>query len=853
MLYLLLMAFFMLPFSFSEEVEEVIVTGTILKNSENNDSTLKVLTNSAFNELNIISFAELSKFLTSSSGSRFQTNSLDGVDQGMSNINLRGLDNTSTLLLINSKRTTNAGTPSTRGQGYVDTNLIPEIAIKQIQILKESASPQYGSDAVAGVINVLTYKEFTGLRIKADYQTTTNYDQDNARLGLLYGANNKNSNFVVGFNILSKTPLSASEIPGIAELAISGLGRSFKVSDTDTVSDGVWKGVYSKNQKIPDPNCIVNGGELTNPTTCGFLYGERFNIVNDEDHLKMYSNYTHNFDNYQYVITFISSNVDVNDNPQSPSYPALPFLRRKIQPNEGGSPFNVPVTWYGRPLGSEYASPFSPKDIKQFNVNQRIIFNVNESTNLEFSITQSKHSNKHFRPDIIDSRFLEAIKGTGGPNGNETWNLFDSSQNSLELINYVKGAEISKREAKLNVIELILNLDREKVNYAFGISSYKESLDIYYEETSRASFNDDGQLTKTADLFFLGGGKNVNSSRRNNSFFFELASNISKNLNIQTSARYEKFQNDNSFDPKISFNYSLNNNFSLRGSISSSFVMPSMAQMFSSEINLGSVRDIDSSPFVRQARIGNKDLKPATADSFNIGVIYDKNALKFSLSVWSIDFKDRIELESAQALLNQDSFGSRITRNSEGDLIGVTTTYFNEEKTEIYGFDLNFTRSWEIDEIGLLSFIIDASSIENFSTPDALNKSMVNRVGRFNYDDHTFSLPKNRINSVIKLDYKNYELNINTRYIDSYINSRSLSGLALENGYKNKVDSFFVLDFSVLKNIKLNQSDLDVKLAILNLLDKSAPRLYDAPDFSFDTRVHDPRGRIIGVSLEYNF
>mgnify|MGYP007000063650 len=78
----LLMAFFMLPFSFSEEVEEVIVTGTILKNSENNDPTLKVLTNSAFNELNIISFAELSKFLTSSSGSRFQTNSLDGVDQG---------------------------------------------------------------------------------------------------------------------------------------------------------------------------------------------------------------------------------------------------------------------------------------------------------------------------------------------------------------------------------------------------------------------------------------------------------------------------------------------------------------------------------------------------------------------------------------------------------------------------------------------------------------------------------------------------------------------------------------------------------------------------------------------------
>ena len=84
----------------------------------------------------------------------------------MSNINLRGLDNTSTLLLLNSNRHTTAGTPSTRGQGYVDANIIPEIAIRRIEVVKESASPQYGSDAVAGVINVLTYDEFDGLKIK---------------------------------------------------------------------------------------------------------------------------------------------------------------------------------------------------------------------------------------------------------------------------------------------------------------------------------------------------------------------------------------------------------------------------------------------------------------------------------------------------------------------------------------------------------------------------------------------------------------------------------------------------------------------------------------------------------------
>jgi hypothetical protein len=48
-----------------------------------------------------------------------------------------------------------------------------------------------------------------------------------------------------------------------------------------------------------------------------------------------------------------------------------------------------------------------------------------------------------------------------------------------------------------------------------------------------------------------------------------------------------------------------------------------------------------------------------------------------------------------------------------------------------------------------------------------------------------------------------------------------------------------------------NRGEIDIKLSVINVFDEAAPRLYDAPDFSFDTRVHDPRGRIIGISFEY--
>ena len=49
------------------------------------------------------------------------------------------------------------------------------------------------------------------------------------------------------------------------------------------------------------------------------------------------------------------------------------------------------------------------------------------------------------------------------------------------------------------------------------------------------------------------------------------------------------------------------------------------------------------------------------------------------------------------------------------------------------------------------------------------------------------------------------------------------------------------------------RDSINFGIAIINALDESAPRLYDAPDFSFDTRVHDPRGRLVNLNLEYNF
>ena len=855
----LICLFLISPFLIANSnIEEVVTTGSIIKNSEVDSSPVDVITKEGFENFNISSFAEISKYITSASGSHFQTNALEGIDQGMASITLRGLDHSATLLLLNSKRHTFAGTPSNQGEGYIDVNIVPEIAIKQIEILKEGATSLYGSDAVAGVVNVLTQKDYEGLKIQVKNFKTTNYGQSDKALGLLFGSTYENGNYVIGLNILDRSALSASEIPRIAELGLSTLGKSFKTSAADEVASGLYEGQYDANEWVPDPQCENNGG-IIDGSFCKFLYGNRFNIVNDENHSKAYANFSYKNDDYIYEATVIGSKVKVNDNPQSPSYPALPFLSRKIQPNQGGSPFNVPVTWYGRPLGSEFSSPFSPKDIEQFNLSQKINTNINETTELEASLTISSHSNDHYRPDIIDSRFLEALNGTtlGQSNSNLVyWNIFDSSQNSQELIDYVRGAEVSSKDASLNNLGLIFRSENDGYEIAYGFQYNNEKLKITYDDISTAEFDGDGKIIKSADLFFLGGGINLSKNRNNYAAFFEIQPKPIENLDLKIAGRFEEFENDSSFDPKFSFKYAASENITLRASKSSSFSMPSMAQMFSSDINLGSVRDFNGdSPFVRQAQIGNPDLKPATSNNINIGFIFENSLQRLSIDYWNIDYKNRIEAQSAQVILNTDPNGPSITRNSSGDLIGVTTTYFNEESTEVSGIDLNFNKLLlTSDKYGYVSLIINSTTLIEFLTPALGNEDseiMINRVGKFNYDTNTHSLPKNRINAFLNWKYQEYDINFNSRYIDGYSNERPINSLGTAYGYDNSVDSFLTNDLSINKLVRTNKGEIDIKLSVINVFDEEAPRLYDAPDFSFDTRVHDPRGRIIGISFEY--
>ena len=847
--------------------EEIVVTGSYIKNTDNELSPIETFSRDDFLKFNTMTLSEISRYVPSISGSHFQTNSMDGEDQGMSAITLRGLDHASTLLMINTKRQTFAGTPSHEGEGYIDANVIPEIAIKSIEILKEGATSIYGSDAVAGVVNVLTQKDFEGFLLRSDHQITESHKQNDNKVGFLYGFKNDKNKLVFGLESFYRSPLSARQIDGIADLSISTFGKTFITTEKEEISSGPYQGIYEKGEKIPDPNCENNGGILLGGF-CKFAYGERFNIINKERHHKAYFNLNTSIEDSYLIsndLNIIYAKVNVLDNPQSPSYPALPFLTRNIFPGEGGSPFKNEIKWRGRPLGSNYPSPFSTKDIYQYHVTDSMKFSFSDNDFLDISITHSAHSNLAIRPDIINSRFLEALAGRGGERKNLSWDLF-SDTNEDELVQYVSGNLVAKKKGSLSSIDGIYLTNFNDFDFSAGFQIARDTLDIKYNDLGRIEVDKEGQITKQADLFFLGGGTDVNKSRSKAALFGELNKSISQTLDIRAALRYEDFKNENSLDPKISLRFQPNDIFSLRFSTGTSFTMPSMSQMFGSDIVLGSVRDVNGSVFVRQGQIGNPELKPAKSINSNLGFIfYPREEYSLSFDFFEINYKDRIEAESAQAIVLNNPNSSKITRNSSGEIIGVIASYVNEEKSIISGMDFEFNSLFDLYDFGSLNLKIISTTLFSFLTPEHHehnddiedhdhhrdDEKLINRVGKFNYDAHIHSLPKNKINLFLDWEYSEFLLNWTSRYLSGYTNERQLSDYAISLGYTNKVSSFLIHDLSITRPINLKDGTINLKFGIINLTNEPTPKLFDAPDFSFDTRLHDPTGRTFTFSIQY--
>ena len=863
------------------DIEEVVITGSYIKGTGTDEaSPVDVLNSDYIQKQGALTIGELTQKLAVSSGTENNPDSFTaGSTQGTSNVNLRGLGLTSTLVLVNGKRQTIAAAIANDGSVFVDTATIPMAALERVEILKEGATATYGSDAVAGVVNFILRDDFDGVEVSLGHQTTATSSQDTSDVSILAGTNlSDNTNVMVAASFLQQDAMSSAERSYTTINAVSTLGRSFLnlgglAPGLPVVIEGSggYAGPYGPGETIPDANCEANGGILSGgfvPSLggqkCGFLYGPRFNLVNEEERTNVYAAITHDTDSGITVRGEIGfAKNEVLDNPQSPSYPNLSFPT--IAPGQAGSPFNGFVRWYGRPLGSEAPSPLAPRNSETLRASLDLSGTLDGGAwDWNASVTYSENDREGWQPDTIKSRLDAALAGAGGESGTETFNIFDPSQNSASLIDYISAETYTKMSTDLTVADLVVSgpwfeLDNfGTVNLAYGAQFRHEGFSIARNDISTQQRDSVTGALQDIDLIFLGGGTEPSASRDSFAAFAEVSMPLNDSVELNVAARYESLETESSLDPKIALRWQVSDDVVIRGSMSTAFREASLIQQFNRQTSLQGLVDTSvggssGTLFIRVLTEGDVDLKPETSTNTNLGVVWTPSD-NFNMRVdwWQFEYEDVITIENAQGKINADPNRQDpdVRRSDTGQLIGVSTNFINAATVDTDGFDVSADWNLPAGDAGDFGVQLAYSRFNSYEIPDG-NGGTRDVVGSFNHDNFVRSMPEAKWNLTADWERGNHSAAVVLYHVDSYKTTRAVPASATAMGFDSNIDSWRTIDASYNYNFNIGDTQGVLTLGGKNLTDEEAPRVYDAANFSYDPKQHDPRGRIYYARVKF--
>src|SRR6185369_15889502 len=185
----------------TQTLERVEVTGSNIRriNSET-ASPVTTVTREEIQKSSRTSVAEYLQTLAVDNQGSVPKTSGAGFASGASGISLRGLGAASTLVLLNGRRIAPYGLADDGQKVFADLNLIPLDAVDRIEILKDGGSAIYGSDAIAGVVNVILRRDYRGLSANVSFGTSEYWNAKEKRASLTGGFGDLQTQ---GFNVLA--------------------------------------------------------------------------------------------------------------------------------------------------------------------------------------------------------------------------------------------------------------------------------------------------------------------------------------------------------------------------------------------------------------------------------------------------------------------------------------------------------------------------------------------------------------------------------------------------------------------------------------------------------------------------
>jgi len=566
--------------------------------------------------------------------------------------NLYGVGFNSTLTLIDGFRQTLAPFPQNGFQPFIDLNTIPIAAIDRIEVLKTGASSIYGSDAIAGVINILFKDEYNGVDIKYHWGISQRGDYEEDHVSLVAGISQKLWSDDSKLSILATFDYDDTS-------PILAVDRAF----SSNVDHALLSPQYSDLRSIRTPagNFIgLNTGNLYAliPGTAGpivtpadFNINTAFNFYNTvpgvelvprEQRIGTYDKiifqpfkYLQIWDDFMYqhqdeFANFTATPITNTDNVIVPA--TNPF-----------NPFGEPLEWFGRLLNLGQRKVETTIDTYR-NVGGIRIINLPQNWFAEasFLYAESDATMTNFN-NALDSRLNEALSGTLPGFTGQFLNPFidtnlSPNQAFMKAINYT-----ATTTARTNLVQWTLRTGGDLFYIPAGAVTAGGGLE--YRSDDYIEINDPQYIA--GNITASGFKENASGKDWVRSAYGQLTIPIlgekwswpgARLLEVEMSGRYDDYSSFGSaFKPKITVRYKPFDDLTFRFAYSESFRAPSVQELFTGPLEAFTfVVDpvTQTQPEVGLITVGNPHLQPETGYSYFADVVWSPGSADPEHSWW---------------------------------------------------------------------------------------------------------------------------------------------------------------------------------------------------------------------------
>jgi iron complex outermembrane receptor protein len=867
----------------AQEMARVEVTGSSIKRMASEEA-LPVTTIKAeeFTQRGMTTLADVMMALPQSA-SLAPSNAGSGT-----NINLRGLGVNRTLVLLNGRRLANEAI----ADGYANLDTIPFSALARVEILRDGASSIYGSDAIGGVVNFITKREFEGVQVTGQVvspERSGGGDERRATLTFGKGSLAKDgwaAYATIDFHDRSRLA-SKDRVEYSSDALLASIGRAPTLGSGGNAMPANFTTAANKTAQNPYAGtCATPYSQIGAKNTCILNNNEYGTALHQNQQLGFYARATkqiseeHTFSiEYTRGQSFIlAARNPTNAVAVNGVNAILPSSSKWYPGGSGGVPAvaglnNQPltVTWSVADLGIA-----AQKD-KQ--VNQRLAF-VDEGKwgNWDYRagmvIGLSDRENYYDRGFVTGQGLLDGLKnGVLNPFG-----LQDAA--GREYLKTISVDGRKNRDSQSTYKGIDLTASRSLMELEGGAMALAIGADLHRDTT-----RDDKLAIQNSVTYLNSTSSHGDGARNVAAIYAELDIPLTKKLTVNVAARDDYFSDfGNTFNPKASFRYEASKAIMFRGSANTGFRAPTLFDAYGYRLpgatgkssgrwddpvlcpggTPGVANTGKPLPGYVQSEVcnvqlpkqvgSNPNLKPEESRGFTLGTVLEpvKN-VTVSFDYWNIRMKDMLaNLPEQVYFLDPVKYASLFVRNPDGTLAYFNNTTMNLGGQKAAGIDVSASYQFPRSAYGDFRVQLDGTYLTQFDNQLFPGEEYVSNIGRFgnasNGTTSSFPIITYRWKHTLRLNWSKGDWNVSaTQNYNSKYEDQNL----VAQQYWRDINSYKPWNLTVgYKGFR----NVNITAGITNVFDTAPPVTnHSGYSFGYLSSAASPIGRSYNLKAIYTF